>query len=93
MKIRPVGTEQLHTDGRTDMTKLIVTFRSSMNLPKNDYVEIKGMLIDESFHKRGIFPGPKTTSVYSVEIKCTIVISLTPHTCSCPRPLPCSPVN
>ena len=28
MKIGPVGAELLHADGRTDMTKLIVAFRS-----------------------------------------------------------------
>jgi len=38
MKIRPVGAELYHadrrTDGRTDMTKLIVTFRNFTNAPK-----------------------------------------------------------
>jgi hypothetical protein len=28
MKIRPVGDELFHADGRTDMTKLIVAFRN-----------------------------------------------------------------
>ena len=28
MEIRPVGAELFHADGRTDMTKLIVTFRN-----------------------------------------------------------------
>ena len=28
MKIRPVGTELFHADGRTDMEKLIVAFRN-----------------------------------------------------------------
>ena len=39
MKIRPVGTELLHADGKTDrpayMTKLTVTFRNFANAPKN----------------------------------------------------------
>jgi hypothetical protein len=35
MKIRPVGAELLHTDGRTDMTKQIVAFRNFANAPKN----------------------------------------------------------
>jgi hypothetical protein len=39
MKIRPVGAEQLHADGRadrqTDITKLIVAFRNFANAPKN----------------------------------------------------------
>jgi hypothetical protein len=43
MKIRPVGADLFHADGRTDgrtgrqtyMTKLIVAFRSFVNAPKN----------------------------------------------------------
>jgi hypothetical protein len=39
MKIRPVGAELLHADGRkdvqTDMTKLMIAFRSFVNAPKN----------------------------------------------------------
>ena len=31
MKIRPVGAELFYADGRTDMTKLIVAFRSAAN--------------------------------------------------------------
>jgi hypothetical protein len=37
MKIRPVGAEMLHADGRTDMTKLIVVFRNFANAPKINY--------------------------------------------------------
>jgi hypothetical protein len=33
MKIRPVGAESFHADGRTDMTKLIVVFRKFANAP------------------------------------------------------------
>jgi len=40
MKIRPVGAELLQadrqTDGRTDMTKLLVAFRNFANAPKNE---------------------------------------------------------
>jgi len=35
MKIRLVGVEFFHADGRTDMTKLIVAFRKFANAPKN----------------------------------------------------------
>ena len=39
MKICQVGAELFHadrrTDGRTDMTKLIVVFRNFSNMPKN----------------------------------------------------------
>ena len=35
MKIRPAGAELFHADRRTDMTKLIVAFRNSANVPKN----------------------------------------------------------
>jgi len=34
MKIRPVGAELFHADGRTDMTKLIVAFRNFANACK-----------------------------------------------------------
>jgi hypothetical protein len=34
MKIRPVGEELLHDDGRTDMTKRILAFRTFANAPK-----------------------------------------------------------
>jgi hypothetical protein len=36
MKIRPVGTELLHADGPTDMTKLTVAFRNFANAPYNN---------------------------------------------------------
>ena len=36
MKIRPVRVELFHVDGRTDMTKLIVTFRDFAKGPKDD---------------------------------------------------------
>ena len=35
MKIRPVGAELFRVDGRTDMTKLMVAFRSFAIAPKN----------------------------------------------------------
>jgi len=35
MKIRPVGAELYHVDGRTDMTELIVAFRNYATAPKN----------------------------------------------------------
>jgi hypothetical protein len=35
MKIRPVGTELFHADGRTDITKVIVALRNFVNAPKN----------------------------------------------------------
>ena len=34
MKIRPVGAESFHADGQTEMTKLIVTFRNFVSMPK-----------------------------------------------------------
>jgi len=35
MKIRPMGAELFHSDGRTDMTMLIVVVRNLPNAPKN----------------------------------------------------------
>ena len=41
MKIRPVGDELFHadrqTDGQTDMTELIFTFRNFAKAPTNPY--------------------------------------------------------
>jgi len=34
MKILPVGAELFHTDGQTDMAKLIAAFRNFANAPK-----------------------------------------------------------
>ena len=54
MKIRPVGAELLHADGRTDMKKLIVFFAIFTHAPKIVYirvVKVRGM----SNHKRN-FP-------------------------------------
>jgi len=34
MKIRRVGAELFHADGRTDMTKLIIAFHNFANKPK-----------------------------------------------------------
>jgi hypothetical protein len=38
MKIHLVGAELFHTDGQTDMMKLIVVFRNFVNMTKNDVV-------------------------------------------------------
>ena len=34
MKINLVGAELFHTDGKTDMTKLIIAFLNFANVPK-----------------------------------------------------------
>lgn len=45
IKIRPLGADLFHaereTDGRTDMRKLIVTFRSFTNATKNQSVIVE----------------------------------------------------
>jgi hypothetical protein len=35
IKIRPIGAELFHTEGRTDRTKLIVAVRNFANAPEN----------------------------------------------------------
>jgi hypothetical protein len=40
MKILPVGAELFHADGRTDMMKLTVAFRSFENSPKNWFLPL-----------------------------------------------------
>ena len=39
MKIRPVGAELFHADGRTDMAKLIDALRNFVKAPKNRHKE------------------------------------------------------
>ena len=45
MGIRPVGAEKFHahgrTDGQTDMTMIIATFRNFANAPINCHVEYR----------------------------------------------------
>jgi len=41
MKIRPVGAELLHADGRTDITKLIGAFSNFAIAPRNDTMYIR----------------------------------------------------
>jgi len=38
MKILAVGAKLFHTDGRTDMTQLIVAFRNFLKAPKENVV-------------------------------------------------------
>jgi len=40
MKIRRMGAEMFHADGRTDMTKLTAAFRNFANSPKNQVINI-----------------------------------------------------
>jgi hypothetical protein len=40
MKSRPVGAELFHTDGRTDMAKLIVAFRNFVNAPEKLCIQL-----------------------------------------------------
>jgi hypothetical protein len=51
MKSFPVGAELSHaTDGRTDMTKLVVAFRNFANTPKKNYFlqEVSGVMEEET---------------------------------------------
>jgi hypothetical protein len=41
MKIRSVGAELFHLDGRTDITKLIVAFRNFADAPKKGKCKLK----------------------------------------------------
>jgi len=53
MKIRPVGAELLHADGRNDMTKLIVAFRSFANAPNK--IEISHLNIIKDLNLNCIY--------------------------------------
>jgi hypothetical protein len=43
MKIRPVGAELFHADGRTDMTNLKVAFRNSAEVPEDILLNSDGL--------------------------------------------------
>ena len=68
MKIRPVGAELSHADGRTDrqntMTKLIVTFRKFANAPKN-LEAISKFWAPEGWHKASSIPRTRKYKIYS----------------------------
>ena len=53
MRIRPVGDELFHADRRTDMSKLIVAFRTFVNVPKCTSTYAKTQEIQA--HKRNVF--------------------------------------
>jgi hypothetical protein len=42
MKIRAVGAELFHAEGRTDMTKLMVAFRNYRSAPVYDWTQVGG---------------------------------------------------
>jgi len=44
MKIRLVGAKFFHAVGRTDMMKLIVTFRNLVNAPRNCCTDQRGFV-------------------------------------------------
>jgi hypothetical protein len=58
MKIRPVGAELIHADGRTDMTKLTVAFRHFAKAPKNweDKIIIKKHIFNNMKNRDLRFP-------------------------------------
>jgi hypothetical protein len=58
MKILPVGTELFHADGRTEMTKLIVTFLNFANARTN--VKRQGC---PCAHQKGIYQAQGSGSI------------------------------
>jgi len=61
MTIRRVGAELFHTDGQTDgrteITKLIVAFRNSANAPKNLFSCLLCLCLSHNFcNERLVFP-------------------------------------
>jgi hypothetical protein len=44
MKIRPVGAELFHADGRTDVATLIVGFGNFLKAPENQSDNCEGLL-------------------------------------------------
>jgi len=58
MKIRPVGAELFHADGRTDMTKLIVALRNYADEPKKPRLSTWTLLNDYFMKPRYQVSGP-----------------------------------
>jgi hypothetical protein len=56
MKIRPVGAELFHANGRTDMTKLTVASRNFANAPKNFFHNVCLCVVCDACNKYGLFP-------------------------------------
>jgi hypothetical protein len=59
MKIRLVGAEMFHADGRTDgqttdMTKLIVAFRNFANAPNKNKILGRLIVTDSTFYIKGM---------------------------------------
>jgi hypothetical protein len=82
-KSRPVGAEMFHAggraDGRTDMTKLIVTFCNFANAPKNPYFETRSFITLFTLACHGILlcnRWNQPASSHSVHISITISTSL-----------------
>jgi hypothetical protein len=52
MKICPVGSDVLHVEGQTDVTKLIVAFRSFAKAPRNVTYPLLHSSMDNCFHSQ-----------------------------------------
>jgi hypothetical protein len=63
MKIRPVGTELFHADGRTNITKLIVTYRNLANVPKKGKAILVQTCTDPEGSKKLRLPNFQTTGI------------------------------
>jgi len=47
MKILLVGAEFFLEDGRTDMTKIIISFRNFANMPKSGCINLVGRIYEK----------------------------------------------
>jgi hypothetical protein len=74
-KIRPVGAERIHKDGRTDITKPTGAFRDFANAPKNPH-------LCKELNSNG--PNQSLTSNFTATSTCTAIdSSFVSRTCSC----------
>ena len=61
MKIRPVGAELFHTDGRTGMTMITVAFRNLLKEPQNNQINLlkpTGYVMHQQFNIQQFYALP-----------------------------------
>jgi len=69
LKIRPVGAELIHADGRTDVAKLTVAFRNFTNAPKHTAKRTQSRTVRHSLtacqHSKMHQPGKPDTPTHN----------------------------
>jgi len=54
IKTRPLRAESFHTNGRTDMLNLTVSFISLANAPNNDHSKVQQTALPHNYHSHNL---------------------------------------